>query len=250
MRSGSVLVKVDRSPGLLEHPVVAGAIAFLILFSTVCFSLETLPALHPLTRQFLYYSEIVVVIIFTAEYLYRIYKAESRLRFIFSFYGLVDLLAILPFYLATAVDLRTLRLLRLFRLARLLKLVRYHKAIARLGKAFAIAREELVLFTVATLIFIYLAAVGIYYFEHSAQPDVYRSIFDALWWAVTSLTTVGYGDMYPVTVGGRVFTFIVLMLGLGLVAMPAGIMASALSSIRRRQEAVSDRGEELNNDGT
>lgn len=241
-------MKTDRAPGLLEHPVVAGAIASLILFSTVCFSLETLPGLHPFTRQFLYYSEIVVVVIFTAEYLYRVYNAENRLRFICSFYGLVDLLAILPFYLATAVDLRTLRLLRLFRLARLLKLVRYHKAISQLGKAFVLAREELIIFTVATLIFIYLAAVGIYYFEHSAQPEVYRSIFDALWWAVTSLTTVGYGDMYPVTVGGRIFTFVVLMLGLGLVAMPAGIMASALSSIRRRQEPVTVGDRERNSE--
>ena len=163
--------------------------------------------------------------------------SQNRLKFIFSFYGLVDLIAILPFYLATAVDLRTLRLLRLLRLARLLKLVRYHRAIARLGKAFMLARDELIIFTLGTLILLYLAGVGIYYFEHTAQPDKFRSIFDALWWAVTSLTTVGYGDIYPVTVGGRVFAFIVLMLGLGLVAMPTGIMASALTSIKRQQGA-------------
>ena len=74
--------------------------------------------------------------------------------------------------------------------------------------------------------------ITVYYFEHAAQPDVYRSIFDSLWWAVTSLTTVGYGDMYPVTAGGKIFSFFVLMLGLGLVAVPTGIMAAALSSIR------------------
>ena len=229
-----------QDAGILDHPVAAGVIASLILFSTVCFSLETLPNLRPLTREFLYYSEVIVVAIFTAEYLYRIAVSQNRLKFIFSFYGLVDLIAILPFYLATAVDLRTLRLLRLLRLARLLKLVRYHKAIARLGKAFVLARDELIIFTLGTLIFLYLAAVGIYYFEHTVQPDKFRSIFDSLWWAVTSLTTVGYGDIYPVTVGGRVFSFIMLMLGLGLVAMPTGIMASALTSIRRQQVAEDD----------
>ena len=201
--------------------------------------METLPDLQPGTERFLHYSEIVVVIIFTVEYLYRVYIADNRMRFIFSFYGLIDLLAILPFYIAPALDLRTLRLLRLLRMLRLLKLLRYQKAMARFGKALYIAREELVIFAVATLILIYLAAVGIYYFEHAAQPDVYRSIFDSLWWAVTSLTTVGYGDIYPITFGGRLFTFFILMLGLGFVAIPAGIMASALTSIRRQQEKSS-----------
>tara|TARA_R110002072_G_scaffold171004_4_gene324729 strand:- start:427 stop:1146 length:720 start_codon:yes stop_codon:yes gene_type:complete len=234
-----------RSTSLLDTPVISGIIATLILFSVICFSLDTVPDLDPLTQKFLYYSEIVVVGIFSAEYLYRIYVAESRLRFIFSFYGLVDLLAILPFYIAPMVDLRTLRLLRFFRLARLLKLGRYHNAIARFGKAFAIAKEELVIFIVATLIFVYLAAVGIYYFEHVAQPNVYMTIFDSLWWAVTSLTTVGYGDMYPITAGGRVFSFFILMLGLGLVAVPAGVMASALSAIRRQEERELSDAEEL-----
>lgn len=228
--------KSEQTVGFLDRPLTSGLIAALILFSTVCFSLETLPDLKPLTIRFLHYSEIVIVAIFTVEYCYRIYCAKNRLRFIFSFYGLVDLLAILPFYIAPVLDLRSLRLLRLMRVLRLLKLARYHKAFSRLGEAFRMAREELVIFSLATLVFIYLAAVGIYYFEHAAQPDVYRSVFDALWWAVTSLTTVGYGDMYPITIGGRIFTFAVLMLGLGLVAMPAGIMASSLNAIRRRHE--------------
>ncbi len=223
---------------ILDHSVTTGIIGVLIIFSTICFSLETLPDLQQSTRQFLYYSEIVVITIFTIEYMYRIYVAENRFRFIFSFYGIVDFLSILPFYIAPAVDLRTLRLLRLLRLVRLLKLVRYHDAIERFGRALFVAKEELIIFAVSILIFIYLAAVGIYYFEHNAQPDMYRSIFDSLWWAVTSLTTVGYGDMYPVTIGGRIFTFLVLMLGLGLVSVPAGIMASALSSIRREDETA------------
>jgi len=231
-----VVEKSDKTLTFLDRPIPSGFIVALILFSTVCFSLETLPDLKPLTLRFLHYSEVIVVAIFTAEYCFRIYSAQNRLRFIFSFYGIVDLLAILPFYIAPVLDLRSLRLLRLLRMLRLLKLARYHRAFRRLGEAFRMAREELVIFSLATLVFIYLAAVGIYYFEHAAQPDVYRSVFDALWWAITSLTTVGYGDMFPITAGGRLFTFAVLMLGLGLVAMPAGIMASSLNAIRRRQE--------------
>lgn len=237
--------KSEQTPGFLDRPLTSGFIATLILFSTVCFSLETLPDLKPFTRRFLHYSEIVIVAIFTLEYCYRIYSAKNRLRFIFSFYGMIDLFAILPFYIAPVLDLRSLRLLRLLRVLRLLKLARYHKAFGRLGEAFRMAREELIIFSLATLIFLYLAAVGIYYFEHAVQPDVYRSVFDALWWAVTSLTTVGYGDIYPITVGGRIFTFMVLMLGLGLVAMPASIMASSLSAIRRLHEQGKTEDEQV-----
>lgn len=200
--------------------------------------LETLPNLNPVTRRLLHYSEIATVSLFTLEYLMRIYAAPSRLKFIFSFYGILDLVAILPFYIAPALDFRSLRLIRLLRLARLLKLIRYQAAIVRLARALSIAKEELIIFTLATLIFIFLSAVGIYYFERQAQPELYRSIFDALWWAVTSLTTVGYGDMYPITPEGRLFSFFVLMLGLGLVAVPTGILASALTSIRSEDRKI------------
>lgn len=225
-----------KSKNILDKPLAVWLIAILIVYSVVCFSIETLPDLPASLIEFLRYSEIAIVSVFTAEYLYRLYAAEKRLGFIFSFYGMIDLFAILPFYLATMIDLRSLRLMRLLRLFRVLKLVRYNQALLRFVKALYVAKEELVIFSVAILVLLYLAAVGIYYFEHQAQPEVFRSIFDGLWWAVGSLTTVGYGDIYPITVGGRFFTFIVLMLGLGLVAVPAGIMASALSSIRRQQE--------------
>jgi voltage-gated potassium channel len=204
----------------------------LIFFSVICFSIETMPDLTSETQRFLNISEFITVMIFTVEYIIRIYVSEKRLKFIFSFYGIIDLLAILPYYLITALDLRTLRLLRMLRLARILKLTRHQKAIQRFAKAIYVAKEELVVFTFASLILIFLAAVGIYYFEHSVQPDKYRSIFDCLWWAVATLTTVGYGDIYPITIGGRMFTFAILLVGLGLVAVPTGIVASALSSVR------------------
>lgn len=222
---------------ILDRPLFAWSIAGLILYSVVAFSIGTLPDLSPGIRSFLQYSEIIVVGLFTVEYAYRIYAAPKRSRFIFSFYGLVDLLAILPFYLGLFVDLRTLRMVRLLRLLRILKLARYNMALLRFGRAIYLAKEELIIFTMASFVLLYLAAIGIYHFEHEAQPEVFRSIFDALWWAVATLTTVGYGDIYPITNGGRLFTFAILMVGLGMIAVPTGIVASSLSAIRREMEA-------------
>ncbi|MFU2509718.1 ion transporter [Pseudoalteromonas sp. ASV78] len=220
----------------LDRPIFVWIITILILYSVFCFSLETLPNLSADTRLFLKYSEIVVVVIFTCEYFIRILLSPNRLRFIFSFYGLVDLIAILPFYLAFAIDLRSFRLIRLLRLIRVLKVARYNSALQRFSKALFLAKEELAIFTGLSLILLYLSAVGIYHFEHAAQPEVFKSIFDSLWWSVATLTTVGYGDIYPITIGGRFFTFIILMIGLGLVAVPTGIVASALSAVRRQSE--------------
>ncbi len=221
---------------VLDSPIFAWSITALILFSVVSFSIETLPDLPQATRAFLKYSEIVVVGLFSVEYLYRLYAAPQRLRFIFSFYGLIDLLAILPFYLGLFIDLRTLRLIRLLRLLRLLKLARYNLAIFRFARAIYVAKEELVIFTIASFVLLFLAAVGIYYFEHDAQPTAFASIFDALWWAIVTLTTVGYGDIYPITTGGRLFTFGILIVGLGLIAVPTGIITSSLSEVRRQLE--------------
>ncbi|GGH34714.1 voltage-gated potassium channel [Mangrovimonas yunxiaonensis] len=207
----------------------AFGIQVLIFLSVIAFTVETLPDLKPQTRTILRSIEVVTVIIFSLEYLLRIYAADNKLKFVFSFYGIIDLLAILPFYLAFGFDLRSLRALRFLRLFRILKLVRYNKAIAHFTRAVKSVKEEIVLFVVVTMILIYFAAVGIYYFENQAQPENFSSIFDSLWWAIITLTTVGYGDVYPITVGGRVFTFLILMIGLGIVAIPTGIISSALT---------------------
>ena len=122
--------------------------------------------------------------------------------------------------------MRALRFLRIFRI---LKLARYNRAINHFFKAIKTAKEEIVLFIIITLILIYFSAIGIYYFENEAQPEHFSSIFDSLWWAIITLTTVGYGDVYPITIGGKVFTFLILLIGLGIVAIPTGIISSALT---------------------
>ena len=177
----------------------------LIVISLITFSIDTLPDIPPAWRVVFDLSEVIIVGLFTLEYCLRVATTPrtERLRFIFSFYGIVDLMAIVPFYLSVgAIDLRMLRIVRLFRILRILKIVRYNEALARFGKALVLAKEELVLFASVTAITLYLAAVGIYYFEGKAQPEAFPSVIHSLWWATTTLTTVGYGDVYPVTGGG------------------------------------------------
>lgn len=210
-------------------------ILFLIIYSIITLSIETLPDLSKSTFEFLKISETVVTLLFTGEYLLRIITADNKRGYIFSFYGFIDLIAILPFYLSLGIDLRAIRAFRLFRIFRLFKLTRYSMAIQRFGKALVLAREEAILFLLATIILLYLSAVGIYYFENQAQPGHFKSIPHCLWWAVTTLTTVGYGDVYPITTGGKIFTFGVLMIGLGIVAVPAGLLATALATVRREE---------------
>lgn len=204
----------------------------LIILSLISFSIETLPNLEQGTRDLLRQFEVVSVSIFTLEYIARLVVASSKKAYVFSFFGICDLLAILPFYLSTGLDLRSIRSFRLLRLIRIFKFARYSAAAKRFHRAFILAKEELVLFLFVTIILIYLSGVGIYYFENQAQPDAFASIFHSLWWAISTLTTVGYGDIYPITVGGKLFTFGILVIGLGIVAVPAGVLASALAKAR------------------
>lgn len=208
----------------------------LILISVITFSVETIPNLSASTKQMLWIIETFSVIVFTLEYLLRIYVANRPFRFIFSFFGIIDLLAILPFYLSFGIDLRSLRALRFLRLFRILKLVRYNRAMLQFTRAIKSAKEQILLFLFVTLMLIYFSAVGIYYFENEAQPEHFSSIFDSLWWAIITLTTVGYGDVYPITLGGKVFTFFILMIGLGIVAIPTGIISSALTTSVDKKE--------------
>ena len=211
-------------------------VLFLIVFSIITLTVETLPDLPPMAQSVLRVSEVVVTVLFTIEYGLRVATSARKADYFFSFYGIIDLVAILPFYLSLGIDLRALRAVRLLRVFRLYKLTRYTRAMERFGKAIGHAREEAMIFLFATFILLYLSSVGIYYFEHDAQPDTFQSVFHSMWWAVATLTTVGYGDVYPVTLGGKVFTFVVLMCGLGVVAVPAGLVAAALTKVLDDEE--------------
>lgn len=215
----------------------------IIVINLVTLALETMPNLSDQQLYWLNLVEVVSIAIFTVEYLARCFLSRPMLRYALSFYGLIDLLSIAPFFLSVGLDLRSARALRLMRLFRLFKLTRYSKAARRYRHAFMIAKEELVLFGCAALVVLYLASVGIYHFENEAQPDKFSSVPDSMWWAVVTLTTVGYGDVYPITLGGRLFTSIVLVCGLGFVAVPTGLLAGALAKAREQEKKLEEEEE-------
>jgi voltage-gated potassium channel len=247
------LKNIIEKSDTVEGKVFDLFIQFFILLSLITFSIDTLPDLSDRSRFILRVLEVITVTVFSIEYLLRILVADKKACFVFSFFGIIDLLAILPFYLRLGIDLRSIRSVRMLRLFRMFKLVRYSRAIRRFHRAFTIVKEELVLFFFTTCILLYLSAAGIYFFENAAQPEAFKSVFHSLWWATITLTTVGYGDIYPVTIGGRIFTFVILMIGLGvtiggriftfvilmiglgIVAVPTGLMASALSKAREEE---------------
>lgn len=208
----------------------------IIILSLISFSLETLPNISKEFRLVLEKFEFISIVIFSIEYVLRVLVTKKPLRYIFSFYGIIDILAILPFYLNRFLDLRFLRAFRVFRIFRALKLIRYNKALNRFNVAFKIVKEELVLFFIVILIMLFIVSAGIYSFENEAQPEIFKSVFHSGWWSIVTLTTVGYGDVYPITLGGKVFTFFVLMIGIGVVAVPAGLVGTALSKARELED--------------
>lgn len=212
---------------------VALVIQVLIFISLISFSLETLPDLSVQTTKILRGIETATVLLFSLEYILRILTAESRLKYIFSFFGIVDLLAILPFYLTKNVDLRVVRIFRFVRLVRILKLAKHNRAINNLLHAFQMIKNELIMFFLVIFLLLFVASAGIYYFENPAQPAEFASIFHAFWWAVITLTSVGYGDIYPITIGGKIFTSVFVLVGMGIIAIPTGLIASAMTSVLR-----------------
>ena len=222
--------RVGRWPALV--------ISALILISAVSIALETMPQLPESLRTALHWVELSLLAGFTLEYAIRLICSPRPWRYATSFWGIVDFLACVPAILFLFPDVQSVRLLRLLRLARVLKLFRASRSLDRLAFAYRAVRGELLVFLFMASLVLYLAAVGIYHFEHAAQPDVFTSIPESLWWAVVTLTTVGYGDAYPVTVGGRLFTGLVLLAALGVVAVPAGLITSALLSPEPERQAA------------
>ncbi|UZR94443.1 ion transporter [Chondrinema litorale] len=189
------------------------------------------------------------VIVFTLEYALRIwtsnylYPSESRvtsaIKFIFSPIGLIDLLAILPFYLPffVSLDLRFLRLLRLLRLLRILKLNRYNSSLRLVFSVLKECWSDMGATLFVAFILMLVASSLMYNIENQAQPESFSNIGQAFWWAVATLTTVGYGDIYPVTALGKFLSGVIAVLGIGIVALPTGILSSAfMDRINKEKE--------------
>lgn len=187
--------------------------------------------------------ETISVIAFSVEYLIRLWTSDllypslhpvaARIRYIFSFMAMIDLLSILPFYIPMMlpVDLRVLRALRILRLFRLFKLNRYTDALSTIGRVFKKKASELISSIFVVLLLMIISSVIMYNVENQAQPDLFSNAFSAMWWAVATLTTVGYGDIYPVTVLGKLLSAVIALLGIGLVAVPTGIITSGFLEV-------------------
>jgi len=214
----------------------------MIILNVILVIMETV---EPVYNRFHYWFdlfEVISVTIFTIEYLARVWTANlmdkykhpvwGRVRYVFSWVALIDLFAILPFYLPLvfAMDGRFLRILRLFRLVRLFKMGRYSTAFGLITKVFQKRKEELVISLTFLLVMLIFASGLMYYIEHEVQPEAFSSIPETMWWGVATLTTVGYGDVYPVTALGRFLGAIIAILGVGLFALPAGIIAAGFES--------------------
>lgn len=210
----------------------------LIVFNVIFLCLETVQGIEKRLHPFFSIFEWVSVILFTVEYGLRLWvctetpsgkgATQDRLKFMISFMGLVDLLSFLPFYLFLYIPTaKFLSIIRLFRLVRLVKLAAYSKALSLLSNVARKRKDELLTTGFIMFILLVCASTGMYLLENQAQPDKFSSIPMAMWWGVTALTTVGYGDVYPITPLGKIFASVVALLGIGVFALPAGILGAS-----------------------
>ena len=232
----------DKTSRIFDLSLVA-----LIVTNIVAVILSTVGSVQERFADFLWWFELVSVILFSVEYLLRVwtsllkkqYKSPilGRIKYMFSPMAMIDLLAILPFYLPMLipVDLRFLRALRLFRLLRLLKMGRYSNAMQVVGSILKRKRPELTITFVIVFVLLIISASLMYYVENAAQPGDFGSIPETLWWSVCTLTTVGYGDVTPVTPLGKVCAGFIALLGIGMFALPAGILASGFEEEMKKK---------------
>ncbi len=252
----------EKVHGLL-HPEIVGDkhwdkiinvfIITLIILNVAAVILETVPSLNdePHEQRFFYYFDLISVIIFTIEYILRAWSCnheakykhsiKGRIKYMLSPGALIDLLAILPFYLHTIVglDLRILRMLRLMRFFRLFRLTAYMKSAHLIVNIFKQRKNELLLSLVLVLFLIILSSSAIYFAEHNHPENKlkFTSIPATIWWSVVTLTTTGYGDMYPMTTLGKSLAGLIMLTGVAFFALPAGIItAGFLEEFRKNKK--------------
>lgn len=220
----------------------------LIFLNLVAVALETVDTIFEQYYFWFRVFDIFSVAVFTVEYILRVWSCTvkepyrhplwGRLRFMVTPLALIDLLAIIPFYLPLlSPQMRVGRALRLFRLFRVLKLNRYTDSLSLLVRVLRLKQEELILSLFVLSILLAIASSLIYFAEHQAQPEAFSSIPEAMWWGTITLTTVGYGDVYPITLIGRILGAVLAILGIGLFALPAGILASGFSEELQARKA-------------
>lgn len=222
-----VNVKIKTNvQNFLDNRYVDFFLVFLIIFNILCLGLETEKTIYITYKIFFDYIEIFSVILFTIEYFLRILTLD-KFRDVLKPLMLVDLLAILPFYLPLKLlDLRILRIFRLFRILRIFKLARYFDVLQMMCQVIYRKRYELISIFGVLLILIFLSSFLMFYAESEAQPDVFHNILDTFWWSIVTFTTVGYGDVYPITPFGKLLSAIIVLIGIMLFALPTSILTA------------------------
>ena len=222
----------------------------LIFLNVLAMIAESVEGFDYLSGTFYHWFEIVSVLIFTVEYVLRIWTCTEnprygqtvtgRIRFLFSPMVVIDLLAILPFYLPfVCYDLRSIRAIRLFRFFRVAKVARYSKALQTLGRVITSKKAELMTTLFVLILLLVIASTFMYFAENEKQPEVFSSIPAAMWWAVATLTTVGYGDVCPITPLGKFMASIIAILGIGMFALPTGILgAGFVEEVQNSKKAL------------
>ena len=224
-------------------------IVALIITNVIAVILETVEGLYVAYTEFFTGFELFSVAVFTVEYLVRLWVVvdspnenyrhpfNGRLRYAVTPMALIDIAAILPFYLSLLIPV-DLRFMRVFRLLRLLKLTRYSTALQTLGAVLYDQRRTLGASIFVMLILLVFSSSIIYLVEKDAQPEAFSSIPKAMWWGLATLTTVGYGDVTPATGIGKVFGATIMVLGIGMAALPAGILATGFATEMQKRTFV------------
>jgi voltage-gated potassium channel len=215
------------------------ALAVLIILNVLALMLETVDELYMEWKVYFLAFELFSVSVFLAEYLLRLWVANlnpkfqhplgGRIRYLFSPLAVIDLLAFMPsLLLMSGLDLRVLRMLRLFRVVRLLHVPRVNMAMYAIWHAARSKSAEFIIAATIMFVLLILCSSLAYFAEHAAQPQAFSSIPAALWWGIMTMTTVGYGDVYPITAMGKIVAAFFAVLGIGFFALPSAILASAL----------------------
>jgi voltage-gated potassium channel len=225
----------------------------LIIINVILVIFETKVEIYLAYRSFFTVVEVFSVIVFTIEYILRVWSITmnpryhrpvmGRLSYMVTFFAIIDLLSFAPFYLPLLIpmDLRFLRVLRLFRIFRIFKLGRYSQSFTMMKNVFSNKKEDIGVALLILCMILIIASCGMYYAEHTVQPDKFSSIPDTMWWTIITVSTIGYGDVYPVTNAGKILGGLVAIVGVCFFALPTGIIASGyVEELEKKHKSCQD----------
>ncbi len=249
----------DDDPDVLKINIFDSLIIFLIFLNIILVIIDTFNIPKSIESIF-DVIEVISITIFTIEYLLRVWTSDliypnknklwSRLKYIFSFMAIVDLLSILPFFIPfiIPIDLRTLRIFRLFRLVRLFKFNRYTSAFSNIMSVIKNKADQLISVSIAIFLLMIISSVMMFNLENSVQPDIFENAFSGFWWTLDTITSAGFNEIQPMTTIGKILSGVVSLLGVGFIAIPTGIISAGFVENTKEQRIERTRMERIQND--